>query len=61
MDGLKDIAETQWPGFEVKCKKCDSYNVSLHDTRGYSDLSGTWGGIELLCEQCDNKIEIIEN
>ena len=53
-----ELIEKQWPDFEVTCKKCQSKNVLLNDSRGYSDISGAWGSLDLVCEDCGNETEI---
>lgn len=55
---LSDQIQKQWPGFEVKCKKCGSMRVWLDDSRGHSRASGAWGSVSLVCGNCPNSVEI---
>lgn len=59
---LSEKADKQkfWPGFKVTCQKCQSDNINLDNTMGYSDMSGSWGSIDFVCLDCGNRTEIVE-
>ena len=54
------LLDKQWPGFEVRCKKCGSTLVELVNSLGRSELSGAFGSIDFSCVECDSYSEIYE-
>jgi hypothetical protein len=56
-----DLVAKQWPGFKVVCLKCNGERISLEDSRGWSDVSGSWGSLDLYCHDCENTTPIEEH
>lgn len=44
-----------WPKFTIRCDECKSFNVWLHNDRGWSETSGEWGGLHLVCKDCKTR------
>lgn len=49
-----------WGEFSVVCKMCDSENVSMDNSMGFSAQSGAWGSINLVCNDCGNETVLME-
>lgn len=47
-----------WPGFTVTCNACNSANVHLDNSMGFSETSGSWGSIDFKCQDCGASTEI---
>jgi len=48
------------PEFEIVCKTCQSTEVDIESTVGFSPTSGGWGSVDLICRKCRNYVEIWE-
>lgn len=46
------------PGFTITCEKCQSTDVYVDNTMGWSEGSGSWGSIDLTCATCGAFVEI---
>ena len=46
------------PGFTIFCDKCNSHDVSVDITVGFSAESGGWGGVDLDCQTCGESTEL---
>ena len=49
-----------YPGFNITCNKCNSPEVSIRNTLGWSEVSGSWGEISLVCEVCESYVIIFD-
>jgi len=49
------------PGFSIQCDKCQSFDVLVENSLGYSCESGGWGEVELVCNNCDQRTEIVSS
>lgn len=57
-DDRTDMVQKTHPGFIVVCGDCDSTDVEVHISVGFSETSGTWGSVDLHCLDCDKRTEI---
>jgi len=57
----QELQETMYPGFAIRCTKCNGERVVFDNTLGWSEGSGAWGSIDLICLDCENLIEICES
>ena len=55
----RETINAMYPGFEVKCLKCQSTNVILENDIAFSEASGQWGHVTLICQDCGNATDIV--
>lgn len=54
-------SEGTHPEFKIICRKCDSEDVYIDNSLGFSIESGSWGSIDLVCNNCENRTEIVDS
>lgn len=55
---IEECEETH-PGFEIKCKSCESSRVIFKNSLGWSEVSGNWGSADLQCLGCGRETELV--
>lgn len=45
-------------GFTVFCDNCDSKDIYVENSLGYSPESGQWGSIDFVCANCGQRTVI---
>ena len=56
------VIDKMWKqlGFSIKCNKCNSNQITINNSLGYSSESGMWGSIDLICSKCNKSGTVYE-
>ena len=55
---VKQACQETHPKFTITCQECESENVYMESTVGFSVVSGKWGHVSLICHDCGNEINL---